>query len=252
MESVALALPPNVSVAPDLEGISQAAAEFWVRSAGQATGRRGRFTVALAGGSTPGRLYELLGEQPWRSRVDWSKWYVFWGDERLVAPTDPNSNFLLAQEKLLARVSIPAVQIYRAPTELGDPDLAAARYEQVIRDVLGPRAGEVPRFDLILQGLGRDGHTASLFPGFPSLEEQGRLVVGSPPGALPPAVPRVTFTLPLINAARAVVFLAAGVDKAEVLRRVLDGDLALPAARVRPADGRVQWFVDAAAASGLG
>ena len=205
--------------------------------------------VALAGGSTPGRLYELMSQQPLRAHTDWTKWHVFWGDDRMVPPSDPNSNVLLAQQNLLARVPIPSARVHRVPTELGDPDLAAAQYEQEIRAVFDPKPGEVPRFDLILQGLGSDGHTASLFPGFPTLDEQERLVVGSPPGTLPPPVPRVTFTLPLINAARTVVFLVAGGDKAPIVAQVLAGDTSLPATRVRPVDGELWWFVDAAAAS---
>ena len=242
----------HLSVLADSDQLSQAAADRCVRCAEQAIASRGRFNVALSGGSTPAGLYQTLAAAPFRERTDWTRWHVFWGDERVVPSSDPRSNFLLARENLLLRVPIPAEQIHRVPTELEDPLRIADAYESEIRSFFEVPPGEVPMFDFMLQGLGTDGHTASLFPGAPALQETERLVIASPPGLLPPPVPRVTFTLPLINAAQDVVFLVASSEKASVLARVLAGDATLPAARVHPSNGELWWFADRAAASELG
>ncbi len=235
---------------PDSEALSEAAAGVWTASAARAVAQRGRFTVALSGGSTPRRLYELLAIPKWQERTDWANCHVFWGDERMVAPTHPDSNFRLAQNSLLANVPIPEDQVHPIPYSDNGP-AAAIVYQRCLIDFFGLSAGERPRFDLMLQGLGSDGHTASLFPGFSTLNEREKLAVGSPPGTLAPQVPRVTLTLPVLNAARVVLFLVAGADKATVLRRVLAGDQELPAGRVQPTDGELLWFVDAAAAADL-
>lgn len=239
---------PNVSIAPNLDALSEAGAEFWAHCAGQAIAQNGRFVAALAGGSTPRGLYLLLGTPAWRSRVDWSRTHVFWGDERMVPPNDPNSNYLLAQDTLLAHVPIRSGQVHRIPTEVGDPAAVAATYEAGLRDFFDLAAHEWPHFDLVLLGLGPDGHVASLFPGSPTLDETERLVVASSPGHVLPAIDRVTLTLPVLNAARAVAFLVSGSGKASVLRRTLAGKPDLPAARVNPAGGVLRWFVDEAAA----
>lgn len=241
------------SVFPDLDTLSEAAAQYVADSAQRAIAERGRFTLALAGGSTPRRLYQLLATPSWRERIAWERWHFFLGDERLVPPTDKDSNFGMARDALLDHVPVGAAQIHRVPTEAGDADTVAARYEAEIRDFFGRSTNERPRFDLVLLGMGSDGHTASLFPDKPTLEETERLVMASPPGVLPPPVDRVTFTFPLLNAARAVAFLVAGEDKRPALRAVQAGlpfgDAgAAPAARVRPVDGELRWFVDAAAA----
>jgi len=241
-------LPPIVTVLPDPATLAEAAAEHVAAQAATATAARGRFTIALSGGSTPKALYARLADPAWRDAIDWSAWHVFWGDERLVPPDDPNSNVGLAERALLARVPIPAAQVYRVPVDAGGRVAVARAYEAVLRRVFDLAPGAWPRFDLVLLGLGGDGHTASLFPGHPALDEHTRLVVGTPPGTLPPTLDRVTLTLPVLNTARAVTFLAAGADKAAVLRRVLAGAPDLPAARVRPVDGEVRWLIDAAAA----
>lgn len=238
----------DVSTTSGLEALSEAAAEFWIRCAAEASTRRGRFTIALTGGSTPARLYELLAAVPWTARVDWGRCHVFWGDERMVPMDHPESNFLLAQSTLLAHIPIPAEHIHRIRTESGAPGAVAAAYEADIRGFFGLTPHERPRFDLVLLGLGADGHVASLFPASPTLDEPGRLVVASPPGCLPPKVDRVTLTLPVLNAARAVAFLVSGPDKAPALRGALAGEADLPAARVKPNDGVLRWFVDFAAA----
>jgi 6-phosphogluconolactonase len=192
-------------------------------------------------------LYELLASPAWSSRLDWANSHVFWGDERMVPADNPDSNFLLAQRTLLARVPIPAGQIHRIRTEDGDETAVAAAYEAELRVDFRTAAGDIPRLDLVLLGLGGDGHIASLFPGYPTLTETERLVVSSPPGRLPPPVDRVTLTLSVINAARTIAFLVAGAEKVPALRGALAGDQSLPAARVAPAEGTVHWFVDQAA-----
>jgi 6-phosphogluconolactonase len=237
----------QVKVAANLDELAEAAAQFLAQRSDEAIAARGRFVVALSGGSTPRRLYELLSGAPWLDRFDWRRWHVFWGDERVVPPDDPNSNAGEAKRLLLEHVPIPAEQVHYVPAQAGSPAMVASRYGAELRAFFGESAEPWPRFDLIFLGMGSDGHTASLFPGNPTLDERTQLVVSSPPGVLPPPVDRVTFTLPVLNAARAVAFLVAGADKRAVLQEVLRGDSELPAARVRLTDGELRWFVDRAA-----
>jgi 6-phosphogluconolactonase len=235
----------------DPAALARAAAEEFARLAGEAVRERGAFSVALAGGSTPRRLYALLADEgaPFRGLVPWQRTRVFFGDERHVPPDHPDSNFRMAREALLSRV--PVAGVHRIPGELADPGAAAAAYEADLRDAFGLREGDPPpRLDLLLLGLGADGHTASLFPGNPALGEQRRWVVAPWVDRL--AVHRVTLTLPVLRRARAVVFLVAGAEKAPALARVLapapDAPI-LPAALVaREAEGPVLWLVDADAA----
>jgi 6-phosphogluconolactonase len=240
--------PDEINVAASVDQLTDQAAEVLREHAHAAGERRGRFVVALAGGSTPRRLYGLLTSEPWRSRVDWSIWHIFWGDERLVPLENPDSNGGEARRLLLDKVPVPPEQVHYAPVELGPAGVVAGQYGAELRAFFGSGAEPWPRFDLIFLGMGSDGHTASLFPGMPTLDERTQLVVASPPGVLPPPVDRVSFTLPVLNAARAVVFLVAGPDKRATLSRVLAGDRELPAARVRPTDGELRWLVDEEAA----
>jgi len=237
--------------ASGLEELSQRAAEFCAQCAEEAIRARRRFTIALTGGSTPRRLYEILAAKPWAGRIEWSHWHVFWGDERMVPSDDEESNCHLAVSTLLRNVPVPSEQIHCIPTAQGSPAEVAEAYEGEIRRIfdLPLSANDWPRFDLVLLGLGADGHVASLFPGFPTLDETRRLVVWSPPGRLPPHVDRVTLTMPVLNAARAVVFLVSGAEKAPAVRGALTGDKSLPAARVQPTAGDLRWYVDAAALS---
>lgn len=238
---------PVVSVLPDADALAAAAAAYVAESSAAAVAARGRFTIALSGGSTPRKLYERLSAEPWSGQIAWDRWHVFWSDDRLVPADHADSNVGLAQRYLLSRVPIPASQVHPTPVAAGDPAAVAQAYEAELRSAFGLAPGEWPRFDLILLGLGSDGHTASLFPDKPALQEQQRLVVATPPGVLPPPVDRVTFTFPVLNAARAVAFLAAGADKREPLKRVLAGDTEPPAARVQPTDGELRWMLDTAA-----
>lgn len=245
IEGVA-AMDAEIVVVPDAETLAHEAARLIAELAREAVAFRDRFSVALSGGSTPGRLYSLLAGEPYRAQVPWEQVHLFWGDERCVPPEDPGSNFRLAQEKLIAHVPIPPENVHRVRGELG-AQAAAQNYEQTLEDFFcGPR----PRLDLVLLGLGEDGHTASLFPGSSLLAETERLV--APTRALYQDRPaeRVTLTLPAINAARQVLFLVAGSDKAKAVQAVIEGPAGqLPAQHIRPTAGQLTWLLDAPAAS---
>lgn len=211
----------------------------------EAISATGRFTLALAGGSTPRAAYDRLATH--HPQLDWHRTHVFWGDERCVPPEDPRSNYRMAREALLDRVPIPQRQIHRIRGE-AEPAQAAAEYEQE----LGALGHETPALDLVLLGLGEDGHTASLFPGQPAVHETTHrvLAVLDPAGTLW----RVTLTPPILNAARHVTFVVAGASKATRLRQVLEGPFTpalLPAQAIRPAQERLTWMVDEAAAGEL-
>lgn len=236
---------PELRIFDSLSELSQAAAEEFVSQAASAVKKTGRFSVALSGGSTPRGLFSLLasGDLP---SIPWDKIYFFWGDERHVPPDHPQSNYRVANELLLSKVSVPRENIFRIEAE--DPaDEAAQAYEQTIRDFFKAQE-EVPRFDLILLGIGPEGHTASLFPGTGALQEKERLVVANWVEKL--KAHRVTMTLPLLNHAACNVFLVSGADKAEAVQGVFAGQ-ALPAGLVRPKLGRLLWLVDREAAGGL-
>ena len=227
------------------------AAEEVVRAAKQAVMERGRFTLALSGGSTPRALYTLLATNA-RSSLPWNRTYFFWSDERHVPPTDPDSNYRMAYESMLVKVPVPSANVFRVPAENPDAATTADIYEQALRKFFAAEPGEVPRFDLILLGMGPDGHTASLFPETAGLREKSRLIIANWVEKLKTS--RITFTLPLLNAAREVAFLASGADKAPALKAVLEGNAPgeqYPAKLVRPSDGKLIWFVDRAAASEL-
>jgi len=240
-------------VVPDAAALAGMAAERIAKLAEEAVARAGRFTVALAGGATPKGLYALLATEPYRARVPWGQAEIFWGDERWVPPEHPESNYRMAAEALLRHVPIRPGQIHRMRGEDPDPGRAAAEYEALLRETFGVAPGVPPRLDLVLLGLGADGHTASLFPGSPALRETERLAVAVFVERL--GARRLTLTLPVLNEAAAILFLVAGGDKASVLRTVLEVPEAagpLPARLVCPREGSVTWLVDAAAASRLG
>ena len=222
------------------EEAAQAAAELVASLAEESGTSQGRFTVALSGGSTPRRLYQILASPPYAKGMAWDRWHVFWGDERCVPPDHEDSNYRMAKDALLDRVPIPPTHIRRMR---GDavPDVAAEEYETLLR--AGFQKSE-PQFDLLLLGIGDDGHTASLFPGTAALQECSKLVVANWVPQLKGH--RITFTLPLINSARVIVFLDTDAAKAEILRRVLEptpSEAMLPAAMVRPSNGAVHWFL---------
>jgi 6-phosphogluconolactonase len=239
----------NIAVFPDKGALVTAAADLFVKLAREANEARGRFTVALSGGGTPKPVYELLATEPYAAQVDWGRVHVGWGDERCVPPEDERSNFRMARLALLDKVPIPPANIHRIKGEL-PPAEAADGYEHNLRRLLDDDAS-FGAFDLMLLGLGDNGHTASLFPGTYSLREERRWAVQQYVEVV--TMWRVTLTAPLISAARNVVFVAEGAAKAGVLRRVIEGPPdpdVLPAQLVQPAGG-ARWMVDAAAAGEL-
>lgn len=233
-------------VAPDSAALFEAAAELFVHDATEAIKDRALFAVALSGGSTPKALFELLASDPWRLRLDWSKVHLFWGDERWVPASDSRSNYHMTYETLISKVPIPAENVHRVQTDSGEPQEAAANYESEIRAILG----KDPQLDLSLLGLGTNGHTASLFPHRPTLHVQDHLVVADYVDEV--QMYRITFTVPLINASRVVLFLLGGKDKAEVLRDVVRGPhhpQQLPAQLIQATSGTQTWLTDEAAAA---
>jgi 6-phosphogluconolactonase len=233
----------------DTEKLTHAAADYIVKVAQESIASHGRFTFALSGGTTPKKLYGLLATEPYRSQIDWERVEIFWSDERCVPPDDAESNYHLAQEVMFSRLTLLTSQIHRMPADEVDRDAAAAKYSQEMQRVFGEA---LPRFDLIQLGMGPEGHTASLFPHQPSLHEQRLLVM---PVSVPkPPPPRLTFTPPVLNAARHTLFLVTGGEKADAVQAVLEGDYQpdeYPAQIVQPTQGEVTWMLDNAATAKL-
>lgn len=235
---------PRIDVSADPAALAQRVAQ-WIVDLACAT--PGKFAIALSGGSTPKRLYGLLAAAPLRDQMPWPRVHLFWGDDRFVAWDSPDSNYAMAHEAMLAHVPIPSENVHGIP--FGEKVVDAARgYEHTLKtyygaDTLDPAQ---PLFDIVLLGMGPDGHTASLFPGKPALTERQRWAVEVPEPGLTPFVPRVTLTYPALDSARSVAFVAAGADKMAMMRRVLDGDKGLPSAHIAPV-GELIWFVDRAA-----
>jgi len=233
----------NLEILPDAEALATRAADLMTSIAKA----KPRVAIALSGGSTPRRLYQLLATPPRLEAFPWTQVHWFWGDERFVPPDDPASNYRMTREAMLARAPVPADHIHPMPTVGLSPEAAAAAYERTLKDFYGADTltPERPLFDLNLLGLGTNGHTASLFPGMPVLEERHRWV-----GTMhdPEAGTRLTLTYPALESSRETVFLVAGADKKAVLRKVLDGDQAQPAARLHP-QGTLRVLADRSAAS---
>jgi len=231
------------------EALAREAAQRFTDLAREAVDSRGRFSVALSGGSTPSALYGLLTEERYRAQIPWAQVHLFWGDERCVPPDHPDSNYRLANETLISHVPIPSANVYRVRGEL-EPELAARAYEKTLQEFFcGPRT----RFDLVLLGLGEDGHIASLLPGSGALRERERLAVAIAARYQDRPVHRVTLTLPALNTARQVLFLVTGSAKAGIVQVVLEGpEGRLPAQQIRPTAGQTIWMLDREAASQLG
>lgn len=239
-----MASQPRIDISPDFEGLAHRVAQWLVDLAGATPGR---FSIALSGGSTPKRLYQLLAAAPLVEAMPWPRVHLFWGDDRFVPWDDPNSNYAMARDAMIAHVPIPPGNVHGIAFE-GTPQSAAEQYEHTLKAYYGADAFDParPLFDVVLLGMGPDGHTASLFPGKPALDEKHRWVTGVPEPGLNPFVPRVTLTYPALASARSVAFVAAGADKTAMMRRVLAGEEALPSARVSPV-GELVWFIDRAA-----
>ncbi len=245
----------SIRIFDDAEALAVAAAGAFARCAGEGIRKRGSFSVALAGGSTPRRLHALLAEAEGRGpgdRIDWTKVHCFWGDERHLPPDHPESNYRMARETLLSKIPVPEANVHRIRGEEPDAARAAALYEQELARHFGLPHGARPRFDLVLLGLGSDGHTASLFPGSDAIWETVRLVAA--PWVEKLGTHRITLTPPVLNGAAEVLFLVCGAEKAPALHAVLEGEERpdeLPAQIVRPSRGRLAWFLDRAAAAAL-
>ncbi len=241
---------PEIYMYASLLELSRAAAQFIAALAETTIKDKGKFTLVLSGGKTPQLLYEQLAQEPFIKWVDWQHTHLFWGDERCVPPDHPDSNFALAFQSLISKVDVPPSNIHRISAETGFPKTAAETYEKILRQFfqLTPESDHdscFPSFDLVLLGLGQDGHTASLFPQDAALEERRRWAVAVDGANASPPVPRITLTFPVINEARFVLFLASGSDKREVFQEIVKRpeNAAYPAARVKPS-GRLLWFID--------
>lgn len=233
-----------IKVCSDLESLAQAAAEIFVEQSKIAIIQSKRFSVVLSGGNTPLRTYELLGKEPYRSQVDWSRVYIFWGDERCVPPSDARSNYGMAYRSFLSHVPIPTHQIHPILCTR-DPEKVATQYQTLLTEYF---ASLIPSFDLVFLGLGKDGHTASLFPDSSALNEKVRWVTHVQNAA--DNFARITLTSQLLNQAQLVVFLVTGQEKAVILKEVLapiEPSHPLPARSIHPIDGKVIWLVDSSA-----
>jgi len=240
---------PEIRVLADGAAIAKSAALVFVQAAASAVRDRGSFTVALAGGSTPKALYGLLAaDSILRSQVPWDKMHLFFGDERHVGPEHPESNFRMATEAMISKAPLRADQVTRIKGEYEDTERAAREYEQGLRAHFKLKDGEYPRFDLLLAGMGNEGHTLSLFPGTKALHADGRIAVRNWVGKL--YTERITITAPAANNAAQIIFMVTGADKALALKGVLEGPFEpdqLPAQLLQPINGKLLWLVDAAA-----
>ena len=238
----------DARILQDAARIAKRAAEEFIKSANAAAKASGSFSVCLAGGSTPKVLYALLVSDPLRRQLPWDKMQLFFGDERHVEPTHPDSNFRMATETLISKAPLKPEQVHRIKAENPDTEQAAREYEQVLRSHFHLASSDAPRFDLMLLGMGNEGHTLSLFPGTKALRDNGELVVRNWVGKL--FAERVTLTAHAVNNAALVIFMVAGADKALALKAVLEGPYEpeqLPAQLINPRNGRLLWLVDAAA-----
>lgn len=241
-----LTKPDYLLVVPDAASLNRCAVDEFCNCARVAFGESGRFAVALAGGNTPRGVYELLAKEQ-AGKLPWDKIHLFFGDERHVPPENPDSNYRMVRETLAGKVPIPEANVHRVRAELDAP-AAASQYESTLRAFFQVQQGEWPRFDLILLGMGQDGHTASLFSGSPALKNDSRLVVANPTTQ---KGERITLTLPVLNHAANVIFLVSGAGKAQIMQDAFASanGTRFPARQVHPANGRLLWIADRAAAS---
>jgi len=236
----------EIQVKAGIDDLSREAASELLRQAQRAVQGKGLFYLALSGGSTPKALYSLLANDSFfRTEVPWDKIHFFWGDERHVPPDHPESNYRMANEAMLSKVPIPSENIHRIRAENPNAQQVAEEYEEILRAFFRLRAGQFPRFDLVLLGMGPDGHTASLFPGTEALREREHLVVANWVEKF--QTHRITMTPPVLNQAMFVLFLVSGEEKAETLRQVLEGKERkepFPSQFIHPTHGRMLWLVD--------
>jgi 6-phosphogluconolactonase len=238
----------EIRIYPNLDVLSQGAADLFIELAKKSISKKGQFSAALSGGSTPKPLYETLASADRQEEIEWEKVHLFWGDERCVPPDHPDSNYKMVKETLLQKISIPEINIHRVPAEL-DPRMAAFSYEETLRSL---QNGPLPVFDLVFLGMGEDGHTASLFPHSAGLNEEDRWFIAN--YAPERGTWRLTLTKNAINAAKNIVVLVAGGEKADMLFDVLEGEyqpFEKPIQLIMPVEGRMIWLVDQAAAANL-
>ena len=244
---------PDIRISSDSQAGAEAAAEFVLEVGKEAIRTKGRFFIALSGGTTPATLYRTLTSPPFVDRLDWSRATFFFSDERCVHPDDPRSNYALANNTLFTPLNIAPSQVYRMAGESNEPQAAASEYEQQLRLATKTLPSAQPSLDLILLGLGEDGHTASLFPGASVLRDHQCVIAVTQSPKDPPN--RLTMTLAAINRASVILFLVAGAGKAGVVRAILEpkteAERRLPASLVQPEEGRLIWFLDRAAAAEL-
>ena len=244
---------PDIRIHSDSQAAAEAAAAFVLEVGQEAIRTKGRFCIAISGGTTPETLYRALTSPAFVDRFDWSRTTFFFSDERCVPPNDPRSNYALANKSLFTPLKITPSQVYRMTGESNDPPAAAHEYEQQLHLAMKTSPSAQPSLDLILLGLGEDGHTASLFPGAPVLRDHQRLIAATQSPKDPPN--RLTMTFAAINRASVILFLVAGAAKAGAVRAILDpkteAERQLPASLVEPEEGRLIWFLDRAAAAEL-
>jgi 6-phosphogluconolactonase len=243
---------PNVEIVSDAETLAQRSIELFVADARKAIRAKNLFAVAISGGHTPKRFFELLGEEPRTSSLPWNKVQLFWVDERIVEPDSQWSNYKLAADTFLDKVAIPAENVHRIPTEFGDFKAAAQRYEETLRGVFALEAGEVPQFDLVVLGVGADGHTGSLFPNSYALfdtEDLACVVY-----VLDEKLNRITLTHPVLCAASHLVVLVSGREKAAILKELLTSEpdeVRYPIHALWPVLDKITWLIDSKAARAL-
>jgi 6-phosphogluconolactonase len=243
----------EVQILPDASAIARRAAERIIESAATAVKERGVFTISLAGGSTPKTLYTLLATDPaFKSKMPWDKTQFFFGDERHVPPDDSESNFRMANESMLSKLLLKPEQVLRIKAEYEDAEKAAKEYEQTLRSSFKLSDGQLPRFDVLLLGMGDEGHTLSLFPGTKALHDNGRLVMSNWVGKF--FTTRITTTAPVASNSGLVIFMITKADKALALKAVLEGPYEpeqLPSQLIQPKNGKLLWLLDTTAASKL-
>ncbi len=238
-----------IIIEPDFTAMARKGVEIFAQVAKESVEIRGRFAVAISGGSTPRSMHSVLGQEPFSSNIPWEKTDIFWVDERCVPENDPASNFGLAKKDFLDKIPIAQNQIHPMPVE-ASPEEGARIYQGVLSDFFHPQKREFPVFDLIFLGTGKDGHTASLFPGQKSLDEMEKLVISVKGGD--PHVNRLTMTFPVLNRARKVIFMVSGKNKADIVKTILEFPKArLPAQRIQSVDGTLTWLLDSESASML-
>jgi len=239
----------TVIIEPNAADLARKGAEMFSKSAKDSVGLRGRFTVTISGGSTPRHMHRILAEEPYLSEIPWGKTHIFWADERCVPENNPASNFGLARKDFVDQVPVPPNQIHPMPAD-ASPMEGAEIYQKAVIDIFHLRKGESPVFDLILLGIGKDGHTASLFPGQKTPDDKERFVIPVKGGD--PFVSRLTMTLSVINHAKNIIFMASGENKADIVKTILEFPQArLPAQSIQPVNGTLTWLLDRESASML-